>query len=551
MLLPPRQQTKSCPSESEATASNSHRDRYSLQCSVPLHIGYKIPPVSVICISNSNKATGIVIQVRPPVLLHSCAHTSTRPDAMTLPQTPIDEKHVTSLPRVSLRKDGNLLNDRATPVTNPRPLLSTHSPKQHKISWSTLHTQDLIDVMLELEPCKDPRAIILFDMAREGRHHALNEEALKPQRDASNGPFDPNIFESPILAGQNLQPFDMMPTVDEVQRILFAEIGAPNFFRFAPTRGSAERDAFAAAELLRNLGYPWYQEPGAIIHMDSPTFGRLRVQYDRWEHIGFLGQSNYKITVAPANEVFELVHHDYHLFSTLLTGCKVWLAFPPHPQNLHVLRTGYEEKWLESSDTAMMNILPGLRHGIFIIQRPGETLLLPPQWSFIIVSTQTSACCEFWRAMATKYVDRLSELHTRLMLNRLWPTNSLEQSHLISYAVELSAHLEHILNGSFKYFNASKVINRLCREWFKSHPEDSEESNLYDTLKPLFIHIQDGELARHLEATFRQSWIALLERQRKKKSECRLCHVRIEVMPGGGNPSERLAQHFVAAHWNA
>ncbi|KAI8934932.1 hypothetical protein NX059_008600 [Plenodomus lindquistii] len=472
---------------------------------------------------------------------------------MNLPQTlPVNDDHITTLPRATLRSDDGVPDDPEILIIRSHPTPpSIHLPKALKVSWVALHTQNLIDVMAELEFCQDPRAAVLFKMALAGNHHALNEEALKELRREGVGPFKPNIFESPVLAGWNLQPFAFMPDADDIQHILLAEIGAPNVFRFAPTRGSVERDARAAAELLGNIANPRFKDPGAIIHMDSPTFDRLSLGYDRWEHLGFLGQTRYKTTIAPANEVFELVHHDHYLFSTLLVGCKVWLAFPPHPANMDALRQGYEDKWLEASDTAMMNTLPKLQHGIFIVQRPGETLLIPPHWSFMVVSTQTSTCCESWRAMATKYVDRLSSIGAWVLMNRLWPTKNLQQSYLVSYVRELGEHLEHILNGNFKYFNPSKVITKLCNGCFKLDPKDSNKSTLNDMIKTLFVHIEDAKLAQRLEASFKQSWIDYLEVQRKKKARCRLCHLRIEIMPGDGHPRGRLTRHFLDAHWNA
>jgi hypothetical protein len=54
----------------------------------------------------------------------------------------------------------------------------------------SLHDQDLVDVMAELERCEDdPRADFVFKQAESGQILPLSEEEFRPLRAVKGGPF--------------------------------------------------------------------------------------------------------------------------------------------------------------------------------------------------------------------------------------------------------------------------------------------------------------------------------------------------------------------------
>lgn len=336
------------------------------------------------------------------------------------------------------------------------------------VSRLALHNQDLVDVMLELERFTDSRAAFAFKMAEKGHVHALDEIELKELRNAHRGIFNPSEWESPILSGFEEGPFISLPTVAQTQHILKTDIGGENFFRFAPSRGSPEKDAHAIMKLLDNVGNPTYREPGSVIQMRSPTFDRLRSASPNWNTDGFLGQSAFQMTITPAKEVFEPEYYEHHFFSTLLTGSKVWLAFPPLHGNSDVLQKAYEDMHVRSSPPKSIHLLRKLQHGIAIIQKPGQTLMIPPFWSVMVFCTETSTSCGFFIATALKFMDRVRNMDIWLAVNRLWDDKEEEQAHLVKYAAEFAGHLSQILKDSFKHFRAGPVIAEICREWMKN-----------------------------------------------------------------------------------
>jgi hypothetical protein len=71
-------------------------------------------------------------------------------------------------------------------------------------------------------------------------------------------------------------------------------------YRFAPSRGSEEEDRKAAVRLMDRIGDTGYEEPGAIVHMQSFSLDRAKEEVKGWEGHGLLGYSVPKVTVAPA-----------------------------------------------------------------------------------------------------------------------------------------------------------------------------------------------------------------------------------------------------------
>jgi hypothetical protein len=415
----------------------------------------------------------------------------------------------------------------------------------------SLHNQDLVDVMAELERVKDLRAEFAFSMASDGQVHPLHDGELKLLRkEKEDTPYGPSEWASPILSGTELLPFRSIPSAARVETALKYDIGGENFFRFAPSRGSPEQDADAIIQLLDNISNPRYSTPGAVIHMQSPTFDRYRQDITGWDSDSMLGHSSLQMIIAPANEIFELEYYEHYFSSTLLTGSKVWFAFPPLYGNLSLLRQAYNSIQATRSSQIPLDILAKMQHGIAIIQKPGQTLLLPPFWPVMTFCTETSTSAGFFIATAAQFMQRAKHVDLWLSVNLLWDTPEQQQSHLVHYATEFANHFATILAGKFKRFKAAPVINQICQEWMKNNPKDSKFESMKDKVTGLCSLIQNPQEAQRIVQTFQQAWVKFLEEKHKKKLECRLCHVRIERLPGVGTRSQRLAQHVLEEHCN-
>lgn len=415
----------------------------------------------------------------------------------------------------------------------------------------SLHIQDLANVMLELEHYHEPRVRMIYDMVRAGQLHPLHEEVLSKLRRSpkqaakSTEVYAASEWDSPVLSGLEELPFDKLPTAGQVQTILRKEVKGNRSFQFGPTRGSPEADAMAAADLLVNIGNARFSQPGSIIHMASPTFDRLHSRMPDWQCDGNLGQSNSQMTVAPANEVFEPEYYEHHLHSTLLTGTKVWLAFPPLDVNLSALRDEYDDMLMNNTTLVSETTLAKLQHGIAIIQQPGQTLMIPPFWPVMMVSTKTSTSCTYFVATALKFPQRLQNVDLFLAITRLWPKKEQEQAQLITYATTLVNHVRRILRNDIPEFKSEPIAIKLCQGMMYTR----EQANIRDELAKVCAAIDDKTQARRIEQELRQVWLDFMEEKRKKRLECRLCRMRVNNMAGEGSPSERLAQHFLALHW--
>jgi hypothetical protein len=192
----------------------------------------------------------------------------------------------------------------------------------------SLHNQDLVDVMFELEDCKDARFVQIYRMAKEGNLLQLNVEEGTDDMDGLLQDF----WNAPILSGIEERPLEDLPTPAQVQHIIKQNISSENHFRFAPSRGSPEADAHAIQNLLDNITNPTYTAPGTILHAKIPTLDHLqKKKKTRWntESDGCLGQADFQAIIAPAHDFFDMkVHATYHLI-TLLTGTQVVVAYPP------------------------------------------------------------------------------------------------------------------------------------------------------------------------------------------------------------------------------
>jgi hypothetical protein len=140
-----------------------------------------------------------------------------------------------------------------------------------------LHTQDLVDVMFELENCKDARFVQVYEMVKKGNLLQLNVEEGTYDMDVPLQDF----WDAPVLSGVEELPLDVLPTPAELQHTLKQEVGGENRFRFAPSRGSPEADAHATKALLNNITNPLYTGSGAILHAKIPTLDHLQKKETR------------------------------------------------------------------------------------------------------------------------------------------------------------------------------------------------------------------------------------------------------------------------------
>lgn len=144
------------------------------------------------------------------------------------------------------------------------------------------------------------------------------------------------------------------------------EISGKNSFHFVPTRGTPETDAQAIIDLLNNIEGPNYNTSGAILNTVSPTLERVFQFTLDWPEDGMLGPSHVVVAVTPADDVQDMEYYRTYTLSTLLRGSKVWLAYPPLPENLAALQEHYKS-------LAADEYVPGLnsplnfQHSIFIV----------------------------------------------------------------------------------------------------------------------------------------------------------------------------------------
>ncbi|KAG9185489.1 hypothetical protein G6011_08033 [Alternaria panax] len=451
--------------------------------------------------------------------------------------------------RMQLREYGDENPDLSShqPVTpsTPQP-----APVNTATSTTTLHDQDLVDVMAELERCQvDRRAAFAFNMAKGGRIHPLNDDELKQFRKEKGGVFGSSTWDTPTLSTELPFTFTSLPSPAAVEKAIKSDIGGENHFRFAPSRGSPDDDALAIMRLLDNIGNARYSEPGTVVHMQSPTFNRKRRWIPGWDGDGMLGQSDFLLTIAPAGEVFELEYHDHHFSTTLLTGSKVWLTFPPLQANLDLIRKAYGDMHAANTSRVALDVLAVMQHGIFIIQKPGQTLLFPPFWSVMTFCTKTSTSCGFSLATAAQYMYRIKNMDHWLTANLFWDTGEDQQMHLEEFAAELATHFSLIMTGDFKRFKVANVQNAICSEWIKTATKNNPNvENMKEKIGALLSLIDNEEEREKIDDAFRVAWIEFIQLKRKKKPECRLCHMRIDHMPAGETPDDRLARHVTDVH---
>lgn len=144
---------------------------------------------------------------------------------------------------------------------------------------------------------------------------------------------------------------------------------------------------------------------------------------------------------------------------------------------------------------------------------------------------------------------RIKHMDHWLTFDRLWETPLQQQSHLIAYATELASHFSTIMTGNLQRFRANPIQNDICHEWIKVAPlKDKNYKNMKEKIGGLLSLIENVEARESIEEMFRNAWIGFLDGKRRKKPECRLCHMRIETMFGEDSPGEKLTRHFIETH---
>jgi hypothetical protein len=239
--------------------------------------------------------------------------------------------------------------------------------------------------------------------------------------------------------------------------------GGPGPVPLRTSRGTPGDKIVATRNLLANISNPTYNEPGAIRHMRSLTLDQVKAEATGWEALGVLGHSTLEVTVAPAKEVFELECYQNYLSTTLLSGRKVWLVFPPTQENLDRLHQVYKDMY-DSAPLTVPHVLVQMQHGIAIIQNSGQTLLLPPYWAAMAFCTRTSTSCGFFTATATNFMQRVQCMDLRLSITALCETTEQQQAHFVQHATELATHLASILAGTLKGVKLAAIQQAIHEE---------------------------------------------------------------------------------------
>jgi hypothetical protein len=405
-------------------------------------------------------------------------------------------------------------------------------------NYLALHNQDLVDVMVEADNSSSPSALILHDLAEGGHAYALNEKLLGPLRREGKA-FKRNIWASPILTDL-MSPLNA-PDINQVKEILLNDIHAGRgLLTFSPPpRGSPDEDALVMSNLINNLDNPRYRQPGFVSILYSPELDHIYRYTPDWHQDGILNVSQVIIDVTSADNVLDMEFCDSYTHSTLVTGSKIWLVFRPTSNNMARLQA--------HRDTENHALGPALNHarnydtGIILIQRPGQTLILPPFWIATAISSQPTVSATFRIATATEFHERIKQLGKFRLTIRLHAQDAnVAQQVLFTFADELIEHLRAILENNFPECNLNKLISDICRD----------HQTFRAGLRSVLEAIEDKAVVKGLEDKWRAAWINFLEMKRKKthKPFCRLCNLHIRDMPAGDSPKARLREHFIEFH---
>jgi hypothetical protein len=411
--------------------------------------------------------------------------------------------------------------------------------------YLALHDQDLEDVMVEAERSSTPLARVLYNLAEGGHAYALNEKVLGPLRQKGKV-FQRNIWASPVLT--DLMSPLIAPDTNQVKEILLNDIANDSLDSFYPSRGSRSDDVLALSNLINNINNPRYLEPDSISFLRSPDLERIYQYTPDWHQDGILGMSQVTIAVTAGNHVVDMEFSDAYTHSTLIKGSKIWLACRPTSNNMAVLQAHYNTVLNDlENGTEYQALGVALDHardyeaGIILIQRSGQTLLLPPFWMATAYSMQPTVSATFQIATAAEFEERIKQLGNFCLTLQLHLGDGNQADRgLFTFANELIENLRYILEDRFPECYLIQVIINICRgyETFRAD------------LRRVLEAIKDKTIVQGLEDKWRAVWINFLEMKRKNthKPVCRLCHLPIRDMPAGTSPMDRLRQHFIEYH---
>ncbi|KAA8618979.1 hypothetical protein PtrSN002B_005635 [Pyrenophora tritici-repentis] len=426
-----------------------------------------------------------------------------------------------------------------------------HVPETLIASSLALHNQDLVDVMFELEPFQaDNLASLAFNMALGGLVHPLHENELKHLRKKKVGIYGPRQWDTPFLSEKLPFTFSSLLSPVAIQKVIRNDIGGENYFRFTSSYGSSLDDTAAIIELLDNITNPRFTSPGAVVQMTSPSINCTKNWNPSWENDCMLSQSNVQVTVAPRGQAFELEYHEHYFSTTLFTGSKVFLAFPPHITNLDHMRRTFQGK---RTRLPTLGILREMQQGIAIIQKRGQVLLIPPFWSIMTFCTETSVSAGFFVATASAFMSRIHNMDLWLSECLFWPTLAQRQAQLVPYVEELAGHFSDIMSDDVKQSKPAKSVQRaICLEWVKfSTDKDGEKyESMQEKVGELLGCILDDGTRMRLASVFVEVWVRFCEMKREKNSTCRICGVRVDKLPqdNGEAPDTKLKMHVKSVH---
>jgi len=167
-----------------------------------------------------------------------------------------------------------------------------------------------------------------------------------------------------------------------------------------------------------------------------------------------------------------------------------------------------------------LGIASELKHGIAMIQKAGQTLMIPSYWSYMSSIVETSTSAGYSLATVLKYVERLVSIDLQVALIMTWPSISEQRTELIQYVENLAKHLDVIFNrtGSFEPCNAKDVImEEVCNKW------DEKVVEAPETLKAQVYWLcglieDEGECMR-VQRIWESAWLEKLHRERKEEKE--------------------------------
>ncbi|KAJ4298036.1 hypothetical protein N0V90_005935 [Kalmusia sp. IMI 367209] len=454
------------------------------------------------------------------------------------------------------------------------------------------HDQELEDIVGEILECKSPRAEAIVELVATGhlfplntRHVPGHKAPVKVNEDTKEvlmDVFPKDQWQLPLLTSDFL-PWANLLGPHEVKEILREDIKAKEL-RFVPPLTNSEEKRAAAMQLVESIQtqeqttliHPlvWANRSknpnlksvahrrmqSSIIHLSSPTFERQRSKTLAIDGAkGTLGQSPLQITVMPHEGILETVYHEHHTISALLTGKRLWIVFPARTANLKIINNAYkalrEAKYSGDGETATKVwqdvIMPNqMEYGITFVQKAGETVVLPPFWSHLVMSIDTSVSAAFYVAKDINVPKRLEHMDMWLLSNSMWPSVELEQQHLVVYAKELLNHFSQVMKAETED-GVTKALGKKTSN-AKSPSKKSEKSdstkgaykltatqtwiceNWYavrESVAKLCASIHDQELARKLTLAFQEAWIEFLCYKAQERPKCFLCKLDVGLMP--------------------